>query len=364
MPSVRPHLRDLVRVDSADIRGDFVRLDRNERISPLPDDIFRAIMATFGPQMMSSYPDPKPLIEAFAEANGLPPDHVVATNGSDSAIRRVFHSFVAPGDKVAMSHPTYAMYAVYSHIAGAETIERQYAADRTLDGKEWLSAIEAGARLICIVNPDNPTAAVLPREELLGIVAAAAKRDVLCLVDETYYPCHPETIIDAVKTYPNLIVTRSLSKLFGLGGLRIGFACGQPALIDGVGKTRGLHEVNTLAIHAGCYMLRHPELVDRFIKELEDGRAVLSKFARGHNFGLPPCPTNYQLIELPDIYRTDDVVQALSRRGFLVKAGFKSPGLRQCLRVTLDGHDLMQRFVDTFALVLSEDVVVVASGAN
>lgn len=355
MPTVRPHLRDLVRIDSADIRGDFVRLDRNERVSALPDDVFREIIATLSPQMISSYPDPKPLIDAFAAAVGLPPDHVVATNGSDAAIRRVFQAYLGPGDKVAMSNPTYAMYAVYARIVDAEAIELNYSPDRWLDPQRWRSAIDAGARLLCLVNPDNPTGAVLPNEELLGIVAAAAERDVLCLVDETYYPCHPDSVIESVKAYPNLIVTRSLSKVFGLGGLRIGFACGQPSLIDGIGKVRGLHEVNALGVHAGCYMLRHPELVDRFVAELEAGRAVLSRFARQHNFGLPPCPTNFQLIELPECYSPTAIVAALRESGFLIKGDFRAPALRQCLRITLDGPELMQSFVDAFALVLARE---------
>jgi histidinol-phosphate aminotransferase len=361
---VRQHLRDLVRIDSADIRGDFVRLDRNERVSALPDDVFREIVATLNPQTISSYPDPKPLADAFAAAVALPPDHVVATNGSDAAIRRVFQAYLDPGDKVAMATPTYAMYGVYARIAEAEAIELEYGEDRRLDPKCWRSAIKAGARLLCIVNPDNPTGAVLSTEELLDIVAAAAERDVLCLADETYFPCYPETVISAVADFPNLIVTRSLSKVFGLGGLRIGFACAQPALIDGIGKVRGLHEVNAIAVHAGCYMLHHPEHIDRFVAELEAGRSVVSRFARAHNFGLPPCPTNFQLIELPDHYSPSRIVGALREKGFLIKGGFHARALRQCVRVTLDGPALMQRFVDTFAQVLAQDTLGAAEVPN
>jgi histidinol-phosphate aminotransferase len=345
MPRVRAHLTDLVRIDSADTRGDFIRLDRNERVSPLPEDVWQGMLATMHPRMFSSYPDPKPLTEAFATAVGLPADHVVATNGSDAAIRRTFQAFIAPGDTIAMSTPTYTMYAIYARIAQAGTLQLKYAPDLTLAPERWHAAVRGGIRMLCLVNPDNPTGAVLPRAEILAIVAAAAARDVLCLVDEAYYPCHRETVIDAVRDAPNLIVTRSLSKAYGLGGLRVGFACAQPSLIAALGKVRGLHEVNAIAVHAGSYMLARPHLVDRFLAELEAGRSVLVDWARGRHLRLPPCPTNYQLIALPDHVDPDDMVAQLRRRGFLVR-GFREAVLSRYLRITLDAPDLMRRFVE------------------
>lgn len=360
MPTAKPHLQDLVRTDSADIRGDFVRLDRNDRASALPQEVLREIFATFDPGALSSYPDPKPLIEAFAASVDLPASHMVATNGSDAAIRRAFQAFVAPGDDVVMADPSYAMYSVYTRIAQARAVQLDYGVDLALPADRWLRAVSNGPRMICLSNPDNPTGAVLPRAQVIEIVAAAARRDVICLVDEAYYPSHNETVIGAVRDYPNLIVTRSLSKAYGLGGVRAGFACAQPVLIQALAKVKGLHEVNAMAVHAGCYLLARPEVVRGFLAEFEAGRAVLAQFARRHNFGLPACPTNFQLIALPDRLDASALVAELRKRGFLIKGGFGHP-LSHCVRVTLNGPEIMQQFVDVFEDVLTASTPQVAS---
>jgi histidinol-phosphate aminotransferase len=358
MPAVRPHLAHLSRVDSADIRGDFVRLDRNERVSPLPDAVFDGIVATMDRRTFSSYPDPKPLVDAFASMHNVDSRCVAATNGSDAAIRRAFQAFVAPHDRVVMSSPTYAMYAVYASIAEADAVQLEYAADRRPEPNRWLTMLERGVRMLCLVNPDNPTGAVLQRDEILRVVGAAAERDVLCLVDETYYPCHPETVIDAVRDHANLIVIRSLSKAYGLGGLRVGFACGAPPLIEALNKVRGLHELNGVAVHAARYLLTRPGIVKEMIAELEAGRAVLALWARARGFGLPVCPTNFQLVELPHRLDPADLVARLRVRGFLVKGGFTAVSLRRCLRVTLDGPPLMHRFVEACDESLADRVAV------
>lgn len=356
MLSARSHLQDLVRVDSADIRGDFVRLDRNERVSALPPDVVREMFASMDPRVLSSYPDPQPLVHAFAAAESLPPDHVVAANGSDAAIRRVFHAFVAPGDTVVMATPTYAMYGVYARIAEAHPLELAYGADLRLAPECWHRALAASPRMLCLVNPDNPTGAVLPRHDIVDIIAACARRDVLCLVDEAYYPCHGETVIGLVRQYPNLVVTRSLSKAFGLAGLRLGFAAAQPPIIEALAKVRGLHEVNSIAVHVGSYMLARPALVARFVADLEAGRSVLIDFARRHTLGVPNCPTNFQLMALPPPLDPGDLVARLRSSGYLIKGGFRGP-LSRCVRVTLDAPEMMERLVAALEEALAAPLI-------
>ncbi|NKB55251.1 MAG: aminotransferase class I/II-fold pyridoxal phosphate-dependent enzyme [Alphaproteobacteria bacterium] len=349
----RSHLQDIVRIDSADIRGDFIRLDRNERVLPIGDEEFSRVMAVIGPEVLSSYPDPKPLNQAFARSCGLPESHVVATNGSDAAIRRAFHAFLEPGERVIHSDPSYAMYSVYADVFEAESVAVPYAADLKVPVAGYRAALEQGARLVSIVNPDQPTGATWDLGELRSLIEDARARNTVCLVDETYFPCHPETIISWVQEYDNLIITRSLSKAYGLGGLRIGFAVAQPQLIEAMGKVRGLHEVNSMAIALGCYYLEHPELIERYLDTLREGRKVLVDFARQHNFAAPECPTNFQLLDLDEQYDPGEIISALKGRGFLIKGAYKAPAIRNCLRVTLDGPDLMQQFVTAFERVLA-----------
>lgn len=342
-----------MRIDSADIRGDFVRLDRNERVLPIGREEFARVMAEIGPEVLSSYPDPKPLNQAFARSCGLPESHVVATNGSDSAIRRVFQAFLNPGERVIHSDPSYAMYSVYADVFEAESVAVPYAIDLRVPVAGYRAALQQGARLVSIVNPDQPTGATWDLGDLRSLIKDAKARNTLCLVDETYFPCHPETIVSWISDYDNLIVTRSLSKAYGLGGMRIGFAVAQPHLIKSMGKVRGLHEVNSMAVAMGRYYLEHPELITRYLDMLQEGRNVIVDFARRHNFAAPECPTNFQLLDLGEQYDPGEMVAALKARGFLIKGAYKAPAIRNCLRVTLDGPDLMQQFVAAFERVLA-----------
>ncbi len=356
MVEVRPHLQAIERVDSADIRGDFVRLDRNDRATPLAEAEFRAILATLGPEAFAAYPDPQPLNRRIAESLNLPEDHIAATNGSDAAIRRAFHAYIGPGDRVVFPEPSYAMYQVYSRVFQAETVKLDYGADRRLDLERFLALIGEGARLVCIANPDQPTGAALNEGPLRRIVSAARQAGALCLVDEAYYPSHPVTAVGMIAEFDNLLVTRSFSKSGGIGGLRLGFACAQPSVLQGLDKVRGLHEVNQVAIAVGMYLLDHPELTEDYLKQLEAGRALLADFARRHAFGFPACPTNFQLIQLPEEIDSRTVVQALKRRSFLIKGGYRAPSVANCLRVSLAGPELIGRFVTALEESIAEAV--------
>ena len=218
MIETRPHLQAIERVDSADLRGDFVRLDRNDGATALSAAAFREIVDGMGPKIFADYPDPQPLNHRLAESLGLPADHVQATNGSDAAIRRAFHAYVAPGDRVVFAAPSYAMYAVYCRIFEAEPVALDYGDDRRLNLDRFLDLVTADTRLVCIANPDQPTGAALAEDELRRIAAAARRADALCLVDEAYHPCHPVTAVGLIPEFDNLLVTRSFSKVGGIEG--------------------------------------------------------------------------------------------------------------------------------------------------
>jgi len=348
----RQHLQGIHRVDSADIRGDFVRLDRNERVSPMGREEFNRILSTIGPEVISSYPDPMPLNDAFARHIDLPSDFVVATNGSDSAIKRIFHAFVVPGDTVVRTDPTYAMYEIYTQIFQGREVAIKYGVDRKVPIDALRATIDASPRMICIVNPDQPTGAVWDMADLRSIIAQAATTETICLVDETYFPCHKDTVVPLVREFNNLIVTRSLSKAYGLGGLRVGFAVAQPQLLYAIGKVRGLHEVNSMAIAVSLYYLEHPELIDRYLAEIESGRGVLFELAKRHNFGTPPCPTNFQLIDIGDRLDPATFVEELKTLGYFIKGGYKAASVHTCLRVTLDGPQMMTEFANAFETAL------------
>lgn len=331
---------------SEDMRGRerYVRLDRNERVTPFSQAEFAAMFGALRPEQLCSYPDPSPLVERLAAQLGIASRSIYPTNGSDAAIRKVFQAFVQPGDTVLLADPTYAMYPIYTQMFGARAEIVSYRPDRTLDVARFTRQLAGSPRIAAIACPDQPTGAVLPVSVLREIVAEARQRGTLVIIDEAYYPFHPVTAVGLIDEFDNVVVTRTFSKVGGLAGLRLGYLVAHPDLVGAIDKVRGAHEVNAIAIHAGAFVLDHPEIGERFVGEIEAGRSVLAAAAAELGMTLPPCPANFQLVELPPALEPAAVVDALKERGFLVKGGFQHPGVARCIRVTLADPGVMTQF--------------------
>lgn len=325
-------------------RDKYVCLDRNECLVPLSSRQFDEMLARLGPQHFTSYPDPSPLLDRLAGELSVPAAWICLTNGSDAAIRKVFQTYVRPGDAVLLADPTYAMYSIYAQMFGGRVELVSYRPDRSLDVARFRAKLDDRPRIAALACPDQPTGAVLPLDALREIVGAAHARGILCVVDEAYFPFYPVTAVPLTAEFDNLVVTRSFSKAGALAGLRLGYLVAQPPIVNAVDKVRGAHEVNAVAIQAAAYLLDHPEIGAGRVAALEEGRAVLIAAATALGLRVPPCPANFQLIEFPDPVRVPAVVATLERSGFLVKGGFTHPSVAACIRVTLAGPPVMSSF--------------------
>lgn len=352
---LKPSLRDVHRIDSADIRGDFVRLDRNERVEPLAADEENLLREAVRGTHFISYPDPRPLQQMVAAQSDLPESCVLLTNGSDAAIRRLLHACLVPGDVLLVTDPTYEMYAIYGKIFEAEVSRIPYPSSRRLAIGDFIGALnDLRPKVLCIANPDQPTGNRLALHDLCRLTEAARESGTLLLVDEAYRVPGEPSIAARIMDYDNVAVVRSFSKVYGFGGIRLGILLGSPCIVEAATKVKGLHEVNTLALALGMAVLEHPEFLERYQLALAEGKEVLRTFARDRNLGFPECPSAFQLIELPDMIDPGRVVEALRMRGWLVKGGFKAPCMRNALRVSLAGPQIVGSFVASFGDVLSD----------
>lgn len=330
-----------------------VGLNRNERVSPLPASVFVGIMARVQPTHLTTYPDLGPLYERLSRTLGLPEDHILVTPGSDGAIRRALQVFVDSSDIVVLPTPTYAMYPIYASIFRGAVREVPYSADLTLDMSAMLAAIRAGCKLVAVANPSQPTGSALTIENLARIAEAAAAVGAICLVDEAYYPFHPETALPLVRQYENLLVTRTFSKIGGIAGLRVGYAAGCPQLMENMEKVRGASEVNGVGVVAACYLLDNPEVMANFRQEVMEGRALLLQAAAALGIDCPASHGNFQVLRLPGHLPVKAVMQGLERCGYLVKGGFGTP-MQDCIRITLDGPPVITPFITALKKTVAE----------
>ena len=255
---------------------DMLWLDKNENTDPVLASVVAEVVAGLAADACFAYPESGPLYRKLAAWLGIAPDNLMLAAGSDGCIRSVFEAFVAPGDTVLHTSPTFAMYFVYSKIHGAREITINYAPSDhgpALDVEHFINVIdEQRPRLVCLPNPDSPTGTTIDLDNLRAIIEAAGKVGAVMLVDEAYHPFHDETVLPWVNDYQHLVVTRSTGKAWGLAGFRIGYAAAAPEMAKILHKVRPMYETSTIAVSVFERMLDRAVDMKTSVRRLEAGK--------------------------------------------------------------------------------------------
>jgi histidinol-phosphate aminotransferase len=334
---------------------DLVKLNWNEGLlGPFPN-VRDAVLGELDRAWM--YPEHaySDFREAVASWLGTRPELIVPGHGIQALITTVAHAFLDPGDAVVVPSPTYGLYAQVSTAAGAR-VER-------VPGREHRHDVEAladaagrvGARLIWLCDPNNPTGSLVTRSEWEALLTELPERCAV-VVDEAYAeyvrPEHRLRREADVEAGRPVIVLRSFSKIFGLAGLRLGYAVVDEALAPFLDVVQEPFNVNRAALAAGRASLRQPELVDERRLENEHARDTLARRLRGLGLETIPSEANFLLVRVD----TDDLALAeeLVRRGLLIRPGhdFGMPGY---IRATIGPVPVMNRLADELARILEED---------
>ena len=283
------------------------------------------------------------LRERVAGWLGTTPDRIVPSHGIQALIATVVHAFLEPGDTVVQTRPTYGLYATTSAAAGARVVDVPSRDFRHDVDALTAAAREHEARLIWLCDPNNPTGSVVTREEWERLLAGVPDRCAI-VVDEAYVEyVDPEVRLDRVRDveagHP-VVVMRTFSKIFGLAGLRLGYAVVDGPLAEMIDVVLEPFNVNRAALAAGRASLDQRDLVETRRLANSAGRKRLAE--RLADAGARPVASqaNFLLVDVgvDDLALTD----ALARRGFLVRAGSEF-GLPGFVRITTGPVPLMER---------------------
>lgn len=283
---------------------------------------------------INRYPDPhqKALKAKVAEIKGISADSLFIGNGSDEAIDLVYRVFCVPGASNAVSiAPSYGMYEVAAAMNDIEFRKVQLRPDFSMDTEAMLSAADSKTRLMFICSPNNPTGNSFPVEQIEDILERFGGVVVL---DEAYidFSVRP-SLTSLVKRYPNLIVLQTLSKAWGMAGLRIGLAIADPAVIALMSKVKYPYNINVLAQKMALMKLDEPAK-DKAVAEIVGQRFRLEK-------ELAKCPevkgiyssdANFLLVRFEN---PDEVYERLLAGGVIVRNRSKVSGCGGCLRITV-----------------------------
>ncbi|TXF12493.1 histidinol-phosphate transaminase [Pelomicrobium methylotrophicum] len=302
---------------------------------------------------LARYPDGNgfELKAAICRKFNVTMDQVVLGNGSNDVLEMVARAFLAPGIAAVYSQHAFAVYPLAVQAIGAKGIEvpaRNYGHDL----EAMLEAIDEDTRIVFIANPNNPTGTVVQPAQLLGFLRRVP-RTVVVVLDEAYYEYLPQDMKSAspawIGEFPNLVVTRTFSKAYGLAALRVGFALAQPRIAELMNRVRQPFNVNTLGQVAATAALDDAEFV---AKSVALNRAGMMQITTGLiELKLPFIPSygNFVCFEVGD---ANAVFQKLLRKGVIVRP-VANYGLPQHLRVSVGLESENARFLAALREVLA-----------
>lgn len=251
MSSIDPSVRPSVRAMSGYVPGEqpqggkFIKLNTNENPYPPSPQVKTSILAAID-RGLERYPDPMATAarQAISAVLGVPVDWVLCGNGSDDLLTIITRTFLGPEQTLRMPYPSYVLYRNLAEIQGARVSEIHFRPDWSLDTEAFCRPDE-GLGLAVIPNPNSPSGTILDAAQLLEI---SSRLTCPLLIDEAYADFAQTHCVDLVRQSDRILVTRTLSKSYGLAGLRFGFAIAQPSVIQHLTKVKDSYNCDALAI--------------------------------------------------------------------------------------------------------------------
>ena len=332
---IRPEILALKAYHVAESDG-MVKLDAMENPYPLPAQMRRELAEHLSRVDLNRYPDPsgRRLRALLARQMQVPAGmEILLGNGSDDLIQIVTFACARPGAAMLFPAPTFVMYGMNATLSGMRALRYELRPDYTLDRDAFVARVKAEQpALIFIAYPNNPTGVLYPEEDIIAVMRAA---EGLVVLDEAYHVFAQRSFLPRLAEFPNLVVMRTVSKL-GLAGIRLGYLVGRPQWIQEFNKVRQAYNVNVLTQAAAEFVLERLEVLEEQAAKIRAERAVLGKaLAALAGVTVFPSQANFFLVRVPDADRT---YEALRRQGVLVR-NFNSPGLENCLRITVGTPD-------------------------
>jgi histidinol-phosphate aminotransferase len=318
-----------------------IRLDFNENTVGCSPRVIEALRAALTPELLTVYPDYAQVRQKVAAYFNVLQDQLLLTNGTDEAIQVLVNTYVDDNDEVIAARPSYAMYRFYAEVAGAKVVEVAYeppACAFPLDA--LLNAITPRTRAILISNPNNPTGTATDLASLERILDAAPQAAVL--IDEAYYEFCGVTALPQLARYPNLFVSRTFSKVFGMAAMRMGCLFSQAENVKFMHKAQSPYSVNALAALAAEAAVGDPEYIAGYVKEALAAREMLR--AGLEKLGIAAAPSSANFILGYFGPRAIEVRDALRDKAILVRdRSYEIPG---GVRITAGTRDQARQVLE------------------
>jgi histidinol-phosphate aminotransferase len=321
-------------------RAGKLRLDFNENTVGCSPQVIEFLREKLTAEALPVYPEYAEAMRELAAFFGVAPEEFLLTNGTDEAIQVLINTYVDVGDDVLLLRPSYAMYRFYAELAGAEMRELDYCCeDLAFPLEELLAAIRPATRAILIANPNNPTGTGIELDGIRKILAAAPHAAVL--IDEAYFEFCGVTALGAIREHPNLFVSRTFSKVYGMAAMRCGCLFSSAENVRWMRKAQSPYSVNMLAALAARAAVRDGAYVANYVKEILAARDLACAGLRRLGIRFYPSRANFVLFHAGE--RAIPIRDALREKGVLIRD--RSYEIAGCVRVTIGTRTQIERFL-------------------
>jgi histidinol-phosphate aminotransferase len=326
--------------------GELVKLASNETPWPPHPQVLEAVEA--GLRTLNRYPDPEKslLRRRIADRTDLPPGKVAVGNGSCELLLAAAEAMLEPGAEIVYAWPSFSMYPHLAAMTGARALAVPLDAEGRHDLEAMAREVTHATRIVLVCNPNNPSATALPPARIDDFLAQLP-RHVAVIVDEAYVEFStlqdPDESLDLVRRHPNLVLLRTFSKVYGLCGLRAGYALGSEDFRLAVDRVRQPFSVNALAQAAASEALLHQDEVARRVEHTVIERVHVESELAERGLETTESQANFSWVALGE-RDEDEVVRGLAERGVIVRAG-RALGEEGRLRVTYGTRQENDRFL-------------------
>jgi histidinol-phosphate aminotransferase len=335
--------------------GPVAKLASNETpYGPMPGVAEAVARAMAG---VNRYPDPTnaALRRKLSDRTGVPASRIAIGNGSCDILLAAGEALLEPGAELVYSWPSFSIYPHLAAASGARALEVPLDADHRHDLEAMLAEVTVATRLLIVCNPNNPTSTALPLDAIAAAIARVP-RHVCVVLDEAYCEFNvlqdPDDSIDLLARHPNLVLLRTFSKVYGLCGLRVGYAlCGSEELRTAVDQVRQPFFCNAAAQAAAVASLDHQDEVARRVERNLAERIGLEQGLRELGIECADSQANFVWFDLGEEREEAAVVRGLAERGVLVRSG-TALGREGALRVTVGTQAENERFLETLGALL------------
>lgn len=329
------------------IEGEIIKLASNENPYEPIDEIRQAIVDELS--QANRYPNSGcfHLCNALAAHHGVKPAQIFVGNGSNEILDLLVRAFAGPGEEIVYPWPSFIVYPIVAQLAGVRAVEVPLR-DYRLDMRALRAAVTRKTKIVFVCNPNNPTGTYVSAQEVHQFLDGLSD-DVLVAFDEAYYEYvtaedYPNSVA-LLAGRPNVIVTRTFSKIHSLSGLRVGYSISHEDVVTCLHKVRQPFNVSSLAQAAGLAALRHLDRLAPRVRENHEELRYVREELQKLGFTVPPAQTNFLLAVPPQ--GCGAIVEQLMDRGIIVR-DMKPFGYgEQSFRVTIGTPYENRKFIET-----------------